>query len=236
MSQMCRPLSKELRLLGLLEIRRLLLLTHGRNNQGYTGLADYVDEYGGASRNCVSTLNAAVDGNVKSEFNGITVEKLAKMIYIPGKDEYYGDTPEGLSLFMAIYQGWVDGIPPHLSHLKSKQDRNYESMTIDDLEAECIKINAIIKEKSIDLDGINPKHTILAAFLDIQCDRQGITRLHLAKKTIGVALFAQLIDATESISEDAIAPLADAIGVPANVLLILRDSDRVDKTCTNVPQ
>jgi hypothetical protein len=233
-----RPMSREARIQGLSDVRKLLGWTHDRDNKGYSSLADYVDKHGGASRNSYTTLNNALEGRHKAEFSPVTVEKLANIILIPGTNEYYGATNEGLSLFMAIYEGWgLDGIPPHLEdRVKCKTDRAYAEMSVEELQLERDKIDAEIERKAIDLDGIKPRNTILAAFLDVQCERRGITRTALADQTIGVVLFAQLIDGTETLLEKSIESLADAIGVPASMLLILRDSSGVNNVGTDISQ
>lgn len=216
--QPSRP-SKEARLIGLAEIARLLNLTLARNSQGLSRTR-YLQEYG-IDKQVGSKLNLIEKGNDPGELKLDTIIKLASAIMKPGTQNYYGDTDALLAEFVAISDGWLDGIPPHL---KDEKSRSLHSLTLEELKATRGEIDRLIEEKSINLDAIEPKNKVICAMLDAARTALGLTRTQLAQRSIGVTAYAALLQGSEPLTVENFRPLESVINIEAEALLAIYTS------------
>jgi hypothetical protein len=216
------PLSLESRLEGLIRINALLEDTLSRKSNGLRR-TDYVARHGANRATSTKLLRAGNTRSYSGDFEKETVIKLAKMILVPGSQHYYGDTPELLSEFVMIFEGWLDGYPPHLQHLKTSNSRSYTAMSLEELEAEQRAIEAVIEERTIDLEGVVVVDRFTNALLDNLCVSKKITRNTLAESTIGKGEYKYLIGSDRVFTEAEIAPIAERLGMSPPDLLALRD-------------
>ena len=216
--QPSRP-SKEARLIGLAEIARLLNLTLARNSQGLSRTR-YLQEYG-IDKQVGSKLNLIEKGNDPGELKLDTIIKLASAIMKPGTKNYYGDTDALLAEFVAISEGWLDGIPPHL---KDEKSRSLHALSLEELKEKRKEIDRLIEEKTIDLDAIEPRNRILCAVLDAKRTEMGLTRAQLAQRSIGVTAYAKLMQGTDPLTIDDFEVLAKVTDLEAIGLLSIYTS------------
>ena len=148
-----------------------------------------------------------------------TLYKLSMIVLVPGKDQYFGDTKEGRSLFLEYAIGNTDGIP---AHLKGIAPLDIEAMPTEQLIELKTKADRLLADRTIDLEAVPIVDTLIASLLDHQCLSEGISRVALAETTIGRSAMADLMSTDRTFSEAEIRPLALRLGIPPVDLLEIR--------------
>lgn len=223
------PYSTAQQIKGLARINELLTLTVQRLGKGRS---EWLEE-SGLRRGVGTILNKATDGILYHEISRQLLRKISNIIMKPGTSAFYGDSPELFAEFLTIAEGCLDGIPLHLKGQSGES--NYDQMSLDELKAHRSQIDALIEERSIDLEAIEPTNVLVNALLVLAEEQAKMTRSQLAQATIGSQLYAQLLVGVEDLTVEQVQPLVIFCGLDASLIVSLHRSCIARNSAKNNP-